>query len=99
MMMTTLLSTEIAEIGVRLCDDAYVVWCAAAAEAERALSDWFDATPGERVSRYLTYRAALDREEAAARDLQRLTELTGPCRDAIVAGRARVPHATAALPA
>jgi hypothetical protein len=30
---------------------------------------------------YLAYSAAVDREEAAARDLQRLSDLTQPCQD------------------
>lgn len=85
--MTEQFATDVAEIGVRLSDDAYMAWCAAAIESELALRDWFDATPGARVSRYFVYRAALDREEAAARDLQRLSELAQPCRDMLVGWR------------
>jgi hypothetical protein len=33
------------------------------------------------VAAYLAYRAAVDREEAAARDLQRLCELTQPYQE------------------
>ena len=82
--MDDLIHPDIAAIGIRLCDDAYMVWLAAAADAENALRAWFDATPGERVSRYFAYRAALDREEAAARDLERLSELSQPCEDALL---------------
>ena len=91
MTMSDLLTTDIAEIGVRLCDDAYMVWCVAAADAERALRDWFDAPPRARASRYFAYRAALDREEAAAADLQRLTELTQPCLDTLTRCTTSVP--------
>ena len=65
---------ELAVIGVRLIEDAYLAWDAAEFEAEEALRAWFDGLGGERA--YHAYRAAVDREEAAARDLERLHELT-----------------------
>jgi hypothetical protein len=79
MAMTEKLEHEIAQIGVRLLDDAYLAWFAAECDCEQALHAWFAAGPGEREALYFSYLAAMDREEAAARDLQRLSELAKPC--------------------
>jgi len=76
--------TELAAIGVRLLDDAYLAWFSAESECESTLSGWFRATRDLSGGAYLAYQAALEREEAAARDLQRLWELSGPCRDALL---------------
>jgi hypothetical protein len=70
---------EVAEIGVRLIDDAYTSWFVAARDCERAMNAWNEDHPGG----YWAYRAALDREEAAARDLHRLSELARRCVDAL----------------
>lgn len=70
---------EIAKIGVRLLDDAYTAWRAAEAETAAALRAWFDRTIRDRDAAWTVYQAALDREEAAAHDLQRLTSVTRPC--------------------
>lgn len=78
--MTWNAEQETAEIGVRLLDDAHVVWSAAQSECETALRDWFDACPRDRGATYFRYRAALDREEAAALHLQRLWQPSEPCR-------------------
>ena len=78
---------EFAEIAVRLLDDAYVAWCAATSDCEHALTAWRD--DPTRAQAYFAYRAALEREEAAARDLERLSELTRPCRDALEARATR----------
>jgi len=67
---------ELAEIGIRLLDEAHVAWQRAELECENALRAWYDGPPRASVDRYLSYRAALDREQAAAHDLQRLWELT-----------------------
>lgn len=40
-----------------------------------------DAHMPQSAGAYLAYRAAVDREEAAARDLQRLSELTPPYQE------------------
>jgi hypothetical protein len=74
---------EVARIGVRLLDDAYMTWFTASISAEQALQAWFDATPGGGSPAYYAYCAALDREEAAARDLQRLWEVSRPDREAL----------------
>jgi hypothetical protein len=79
--------TNVAEIGVRLLDDAYLAWFGAESESEVALRTWFGSARSERASAYLAYRAALDREEAAARDLERLWQLAEPCREALVPGK------------
>lgn len=67
----------VAEIGIRLLDDAYLAWLMAQNEAHEAFRSWGGAPRGAGRSAFCAYRAALDREEAAARDLQRLSELTG----------------------
>jgi hypothetical protein len=73
---------EIAAIGIRLLDDAYLAWVTAASEASRALRSWLDRAPRDERA-YAAYRAALDREEAAAVDLQRLWAVATPCRHAL----------------
>jgi hypothetical protein len=78
--------SDIAEIGIRLVDDAYLAWFTAESECERVLHAWFEATGAGREIAYCVYRAALDREEAAARDLQRLWELAEPWRETLVRG-------------
>ena len=80
---------EIAEIGVRPLDDAYLAWFAAESDCEQALRAWLDGPPNNRTAMYFSYRAALDREQAAAHDLQRLSELTQP-RLRTLAGRDKV---------
>lgn len=66
----------LAVIAVRVLDDAYMTWVAAEVESEHALRGWVEAGERQRAGAYLTYRAAVDREETAARDLQRLSALT-----------------------
>jgi hypothetical protein len=73
---------EIGMIGILLLDDAYMAWVAAEADAEQALRAWSEGGAGEPQAAYHAYRAAVDREEAAARDLQRLHELTAICVEA-----------------
>ena len=77
------LARDVAEIGVRLLDDAYITWFAAESECEQALRAWFGATPNTRAGAYASYRAALDREDAAARDLERLWDLARPCHETL----------------
>jgi hypothetical protein len=74
-------SHDLAVIGVRLLDDAHMSWVAAEVESEHALRAWFQAGGPQGAGEYYAYRAALDREEAAAQDLQRLCELTQPCQE------------------
>ena len=78
--MTNNVNTEVAAIGVRLLDDAYLAWFSAEAESETALQAWWQSTGANRPIAYAAYRAALDREEAAAHDLERLWSLSEPCR-------------------
>jgi hypothetical protein len=86
MATTEQLNHELAEIGVRLLDDAYLAWRTAAIECDQACGAWSQSHSGRSEGAYLGYRAALDREEAAARDLERLSKLAGPCRDALLRG-------------
>jgi hypothetical protein len=81
------LEQEIAKIGVRLLDDAHFAWLTAEIESEQALREW--GRTGSTLS-YRSYRAALDREEAAASDLRRLAELSRPCEDRLVAGELEI---------
>ena len=74
-------SHDLAVIAVRVLDDAHITWVAAEIESEHALHAWFHAPAPQAAGAYLAYRAAVDREEAAARDLQRLSELTQPCQE------------------
>jgi hypothetical protein len=71
-------SRALAVIAVRVLDDAHMTWVAADVEAEYALRAWFAAPAPQAAGAYLAYRAAVDREEASARDLQRLSDLTQP---------------------
>lgn len=71
------LVADAATVSARLTDGAYMAWQSAQIECHLALVAWHAAGPGQRAHAHLAYRAALDREEAAARDLERLCELTG----------------------
>lgn len=77
--MTTPTATELAraaiDIGIRLSDDAYMAWSIAEQDCAAALRTWLDAGPGRRDAAHAAYRAALDREDAAARDLERISAL------------------------
>jgi len=79
---------ELAEIGIRLLDEAHVAWQRAELECELALQAWYEGPPRTSVDSYLSYRAALDREQAAAHDLERLWELATSGHDALAAAAA-----------
>ena len=79
---------ELAEIGIRLLDEAHVAWQRAELECELALEAWYQGSPRVSADRYLSYRAALDREQAAARDLERLWDLARSGHDALAAATA-----------
>ncbi|HEY4276905.1 MAG TPA: hypothetical protein VGM91_01725 [Conexibacter sp.] len=68
-------SSEAVDIAIRLLDEAHQSWQVAQERCATALSAWLGAGPGERSDAHLAYRAALDHEEAAARDLERLHRL------------------------
>ncbi len=72
----------VAEIGMRLLDDAHSSWRIAELECEQTLQAWFD---GARGDGYLAYLAALEREEAAAHDLERLWDVARSGHDALAA--------------
>lgn len=71
--MTEKTKPEVTEIGVSQIDEAYLTWFSAESECEDALRAWF-AGAGDAAG-YLTYRTALDREEEAASELERLWQL------------------------
>jgi hypothetical protein len=58
-----------------------MAWIAAEVESEHALREWIEAVGSQRGAAYLAYRAAVDPKEAAARDLQRVCELTQPYQE------------------
>lgn len=66
---------EIVEIGIRLLDDAHLAWQRAELECEELLEAWYAGAPRADGDWYRSYQAALDREEAAARDLERLWDI------------------------
>jgi hypothetical protein len=90
--MTDDTQVQVAKIGVRLIDDAYLAWFGAESECETLLRDWFTATGERREIAYLAYRAALDREEASARDLERLWNLAVECHEALAETKEAVPE-------
>jgi hypothetical protein len=83
--MTEELAQEVARIGVRLLDEAYMAWCAAESACEKALHGWSVGTSRRGAEAYCTYRAALDREEAAARELEKLYEVAKSCPRSLAA--------------
>jgi hypothetical protein len=73
--MARRMSREVASVEIRLIDEAHMSWCTAQVQCETALRAWFEAGPHDRAEANCVYRAALDREQAAARDLESLSEL------------------------
>jgi hypothetical protein len=71
-------SGALGAIASRVLEDAHMTWVAAEVESEHALRAWFDTGAPQGPTAYLAYHAAVDREEAAARDLQQLSDLTQP---------------------
>lgn len=72
------ISRDAAVLSERLLDDAYTAWVLAESEAAETLDAWRERASGTCASRYRAYLAAVEREEAAARDLQRLHEIASP---------------------
>jgi hypothetical protein len=70
---------------IRRRDNAYILWAATESECGQALQAWGAASPSQGASAYAVYRAALEREEAAARHLERIsgsTEVGGAVQQA-----------------
>jgi len=80
--MSDTMEARVANIGMRLIDDAYLAWMVAEAESGRALREWFARC--HHNESYYAYLAALDREEAAALDLRDLVDVAGGCEDSTV---------------
>ena len=75
--MTTMPADELEPITKRLVDAAYFAWLSLERQCEDALHEW--TVGGNRDGdAYALYRATLDREEAAAHDLQYLWERVDP---------------------
>jgi hypothetical protein len=74
-MMRSTLRREAAAVGIRLLDEAYLSWSLAQMQCANALLVWSQARGAARADAHMAYRAALDREEAAARDLAQISEL------------------------
>ncbi len=73
---------EIAEIRAGRLDDAHLAWFIAESECERALRAWRTGDDGEDDENgdiaYCSYLAALNREESAARHLERVWRASEP---------------------
>jgi len=72
--MTEQRGGAVAHAASRLIDDAYMTWFAAESRCEQRLRAWLDGPADDRTVAYDSYRAALDREEVAAHELQRRFE-------------------------
>jgi hypothetical protein len=79
-------SRALTVIAARAVNDAHLTWVAAEVESDHALRAWFGAVAPQRAGAYLAYRAAVDREEAAARDLLRMYALTQACHEWVERG-------------
>ena len=86
--MARTFSREVASIWIRLVDEAYMSWCTAQTQSQNALRAWFDAGPRDRAAANWAYRAALDREQAAASDLESLSQLDATRHSARLGGLA-----------
>lgn len=65
---------DVGGIAIRLLDDIYTAWSRAQLECDDAFRAWMDSGPSDHAAFYYhSYRAALDREEAAAVHLERLS--------------------------
>jgi hypothetical protein len=64
-------------VGARVADAGYRAWQFAQLECELALIAWRLAGPQRGPAAHVAYRAALEREEAAARDFEELCRVTG----------------------
>lgn len=76
-----------AVIAIRAHDVAHMAWIMAEVESEHALQAWFDTDAPQDADAYRVYRAAVDREELAADDLQRLSQLTQPAHERLAQSR------------
>jgi hypothetical protein len=73
--MARRISSQVASVGIGLVDEAYMSWRTAQMQCQDALRAWFEARPRDRADANSVYRAALDREQAAALDLEWLSDL------------------------
>ena len=64
-------------VGARVADAGYSAWQFAQLECELALIAWRLAGPRRGPAAHRAYSAALEREEAAARDFEELCRVTG----------------------
>lgn len=67
-------ASDVGGIAIRLLEDVYGAWGRAQHECHNALRAWLESGSRNQAA-YYAYRAALDREEAAAVDLERLSHL------------------------
>jgi hypothetical protein len=71
------LAARATRIGTRLADGAYMAWQFAQIECSLALLAWRHSGPTHGAAAHGAYCAALDREEAAARDFEELCRVAG----------------------
>lgn len=62
-------------LGDACLEDLFDAWVFAARDAQLALGAWGSSQPGERAEAHAVYRAALDREECAAKVLASATSM------------------------
>lgn len=70
---------ESPELHASRLDDAHLAWFIAETECAHAFQAWRAGTGNDADMAFCSYLAALDREEAAARHLERLWNATEPC--------------------
>jgi hypothetical protein len=85
-MSTSFVGVEV-EIGAGRIDRAYASWLSAESECAERLRRWQHGERGGAAAAYVGYRAALEREEAAARELQTLCERAAARDERVVDGR------------
>ena len=76
-LVPTRVPTEIMLTHWGTVSDVYCEWFNAEQESGAALRAWYAAAPAQRAAGFAGYRAALDREEAAAKRLHRLWRQAG----------------------
>jgi hypothetical protein len=73
---TPITDAQSAEIRMHQLDDAHLAWFIAESECERALRAWGAGEDADLA--YCSYLAALNREESAARHLERMLRASEP---------------------
>ncbi|ROS38444.1 hypothetical protein [Amycolatopsis thermoflava] len=73
--LTSAVGGHLAAVTACLVEDAYRNWNSAAAEVDRALDGWAGASADVSPLAEAAYRAAVEQEERAARQLERMLDV------------------------